>query len=63
MPSSMQIGVVGEGRSYTHWASSPSSETEVGMSSGIISAKAELNALHCDLAEQGFTQVGVTNTH
>ena len=27
------------------------------MSSGIISAKAELNALHCDLAEQGFTQV------
>ena len=53
----MQIGVVGEGRPYTHWASSASSKTEVGTNSGIVAAKAELNALHSDLANQGFTQV------
>ena len=53
----LQIDVVKETRSYTHWASSPSNKTEVGMRTGIMAAKAELNALHHYLAEQGFTQV------
>ena len=46
-----------EVRPYTRWAASPSSKEEVGKDTGIMSAKAELNALHRELAEQGFNQV------
>lgn len=53
----LQVGVVKEVRPYTRWAASPSGPAEVGMNTGIMSAKAELNALHHELAEQGFNQV------
>lgn len=56
----LQVGVVKEVRPYTRWAASPSSQAEVGMNTGIMSAKAELNALHRELAEQGFNQVQST---
>jgi len=53
----LQVGVVKEVRPYTQWAASPLTQAEVGMNTGIMSAKAELNALHRELAEQGFNQV------
>ena len=53
----LQIDVVKETRPYPHWASSPPSMTKVGIRTGIMAAKAELNALHRYLAEQGFTEV------
>ena len=39
------------------WSDVPTDNKWVGPENGIIRAKAELNALHCDLAEHGFNQV------
>ena len=48
-----------EPRPYTKWSASPTSPEEIGISTGIMAAKRELNTLHRELAEQGFNQVSV----
>ena len=53
----LQINVVKETRPYTLWGPAPKTPNEVGMESGITAAKAELNTLHKELADQGFNQV------
>ena len=45
-----------EPRPYTKWSASPTSPEEIGISTGIMAAKQELNTLHRELAEQGFDQ-------
>ncbi len=46
-----------ETRPYTKWSGSPTSPEDIGVSTGIMAAKKELNTLHRELAEQGFNQV------
>ncbi len=46
-----------ESRPYARWSATPTPES-VSVSTGIIQAKAELNKLHIQLADQGFNQVG-----
>ena len=53
----MQINVVKETRPYTKWSASPTIPEDIGISTGIMAAKQELNTLHRELAEQGFNQV------
>jgi hypothetical protein len=48
---------VKETRPYTKWSGSPTSPEDIGVSTGIMAAKKELNTLHRELAEQGFNQV------
>ena len=49
--------MVKEQRPYAKWG--PSTKGRVGIDTGIMAAKAELNKLHTQLASQGFNQVGV----
>ena len=46
-----------ETRPYTKWNGSPTSPEDIGVSTGIMAAKKELNTLHKELAEEGFNQV------
>ena len=55
--NSLQVHIVEETRLYTKWCHTPSSPNEISSGCGIIAAKAMLNKLHKDLAEQGFNQV------
>ena len=52
---STQINVVKENRVYSMWKAS-NGGTVTG-ASGILRAKAKLNQLHQELADQGFSQV------
>ena len=52
---SAQINVVKENRVYSMWKAS-NGGTVTG-ASGILRAKAKLNQLHQELADQGFSQV------
>ncbi|XP_060899776.1 glycogen debranching enzyme isoform X1 [Labrus mixtus] len=56
-----QISVVKEERFYPKWnpSASPTSISEVGLQTGIISGKQALNKMHQELAAQGFIQVYV----
>ena len=57
--STTQIGVVHETRPYARWSESGSEvkEGEVGLDTGIMAARVELNRLHKTLADEGFNQV------
>ena len=49
--------MVKEPRPYTKFSATPTSAEEIGMTTGIMAAKRELNTLHRELAEDGFNQV------
>ncbi len=57
IPLSPQINVVTETRPYPKWTATPTPGA-VSTHTGILQAKAELNKLHIQLADQGFNQVG-----
>ncbi len=58
MPPPPQINVVTESRPYPKWTATPTPGA-VSAHTGIVQAKAELNKLHIQLADQGFNQVGM----
>ena len=58
-----QISVVHETRLYASWNDSPGARVDsMRRNDGIAAAKAELNALHKQLAEEGFNQVHSMHT-